>query len=156
MNIQTVVEIPKGGRLKYEINSDGNIVLDRALASGLSFPANYGFIINTLACDNDALDVLILTDYPICVKCHVRCRPIGVLIMTDEKGLDEKILAVPSHDVDMSYGSITDIHHISRRVLDEIKMFFETYKVIDNNKWTKVEGFYDAKHAEKLIEKYSC
>lgn len=155
MNIQTIIEIPKGCRLKYEIDNSNNVVLDRVLPRGLSFPANYGFIPNTLAGDNDALDVLLLTDYPLCVKCRVKCRPIGVLIMTDEKGLDEKILAVPSHEVDSSYDSVVNINNISERVLAEIKMFFEMYKTIDDNKWTRVEGFYDVKQAEQLIQKYT-
>lgn len=154
MKCVAVIEIPKEGRLKYEIREDGTLELDRVLPRGLSYPSNYGFIPDTLACDGDALDVLLLTDYPLHIGCHVECRPIGVLIMSDEKGLDEKIIAVPSHDVDESYDSIESIHDVSARTLKEIKMFFELYKSIDSDRWTRVDRFEDVDFAEGLIQKY--
>jgi len=154
MKCVAVIEIPKGGCLKYEIRDDGTLELDRVLPRGLSYPSNYGFIPDTLACDGDALDVLLLSDYPLHIGCHVECRPIGVLIMSDEKGLDEKIIAVPSHGVDESYDSIESIHDVSARTLKEIKMFFELYKTIDSDRWTRVEGFEDVEFAEGLIHKY--
>jgi inorganic pyrophosphatase len=155
MKCTAVIEIPKGGRLKYEIQEDGTLELDRVLPRGLSYPANYGYITDTRACDGDALDVLILADYPLHIGCHVECRPIGVLVMSDEKGLDEKIIAVPSNAVDESYDSIWSIGDVSSRTLKEIQMFFEMYKTIDAGRWTRVEQFKGVAVAEMLVEKYT-
>ena len=132
---------------------NSSFFLDRVLPKGCSFPGNYGYIPNTLAGDNDPLDVLIITDYAIQSRCHVPCRAIGVLIMSDEKGLDEKIIAVPT--VDDTYVHITDISDVSKRTLDEIQLFFKTYKQLENKKWTKVESFKDTEYANSLIRKYA-
>jgi len=149
-----IVEIPKGGRMKYEMDDNHRIVLDRVLPLGLSYPANYGFIPQTLACDGDALDAIVLTDYSLHIKCRIECRPIGVLIMTDEKGMDEKIIMIPCSAVDESYSHIHSLTDLSPRTLQEIKIFFETYKNVEKDKWTKVDGFQDASKAYELIVLY--
>lgn len=153
--MECVIEIPKNSHLKYEINDDGHLCLDRVLPKGFVFPGNYGYIPNTLACDSDPLDVLVLTEYPIQSLCRVKCRAVAVLIMKDEKGLDEKILAVPTSAVDMTYDQIRNIEDIPERTLKEVELFFRMYKKLDSEKWTEVTGFEDAEFARTLVEKYA-
>ena len=150
---ECVIEIPKNSRLKYEINKQGHLCLDRVLPNGLVFPGNYGFIPNTLAKDSDALDVLVICDYEIQSLCRVKCRPVGVLIMTDEKGLDEKIIAVPSFD--RTYDSINNIEDFPDRTLKEIDFFFTFYKKLEPEKWTKIDEYKGREDALQLIEKYT-
>ena len=152
--INCIIEIPKGGRLKYEIDHNNNLILDRVLPLGCVYPGNYGYIPDTLGGDGDPLDILIITQYPIQSKCHVLCRPVGVLHMKDEKGIDEKIIAVPIRSIDKMYSNIEDLSDIPNRQLKEIKYFFETYKKLEEDKWTKVMDFKSAYHAEKLIKQY--
>ena len=154
-NFFCTIEIPYKSRMKYEIDENNNIILDRVIPKGFAFPGNYGFIPQTIAGDADPLDVLLITDYPIVPKCSVLCRPIGVLIMTDEKGLDEKIIAVPAKSVDKSYEHIFRLDDLSKRLLNEIELFFRTYKSIDDSKWTKVHAFRDVDEAIRLIRKYA-
>lgn len=149
---ECIIEIPLGSRMKYEVNESNELFLDRVLPRGCVFPGNYGFIPNTLAGDGDPLDVLIITDYPIQSLCRVRCRTVGVLLMSDEKGLDEKVLAVPI--ADDTYKNVEDITDVSERTLQEIKMFFKTYKLLENKKWTHVEGYENSDFARKMIQKY--
>jgi len=148
------IEISKGSRLKYEENDKGDIYLDRVLPLGLAYPGNYGFIPNTLADDGDCLDILIVTEYKINSGCHLQFRPIGVLKMKDEKGLDEKIIAVPAYSVDPTYSDIVNITDIPNRTLEEIKTFFSTYKDLEPNKWSEVENYYNNHEAYRLIQKY--
>jgi len=153
MQFDCIVEIPLHSRVKYEINEKGELLYDRILPKGLTFPGNYAFIPNTLAGDNDPLDVLLITEYPIQSTCRVPSRAIGVLFMSDEKGMDEKILAVPV--ADYSYRDILDINDVPIQTLQEIELFFETYKNLEKNKWTKLNGFENAQSANRLISKYS-
>ena len=148
------IEISKGSRLKYEENEKGDIYLDRVLPLGLAYPGNYGFIPDTLADDGDCLDILIVTEYEINPGSFLQFRPIGVLKMKDEKGLDEKIIAVPAYSVDPTYCDITDINDIPNRTRDEIKTFFSTYKDLEPNKWSEVDNYYDNYEAYRLIQKY--
>lgn len=152
--IDVVVEIPNATNLKYEIDKEGNVVLDRVLSCSMMYPGNYGFIPNTLAKDGDPLDVLIIVPYSLHPGSRVKCRCLGVLIMSDEKGLDEKILAVPIKSVDPNYNVWNDIDDIPQVQLERIKHFFEYYKKTDTNKWTSVDDFLDKKEAEKLVDLY--
>ncbi len=154
-DIDVTVEIPYGSNLKYEIDENGDIRLDRVLSCSMGYPGNYGFIENTLAEDGDPLDVLIIVPYILHPGCKVKCRAIGALVMSDEKGLDEKILAVPVTEVDSYYQEWTDIDNISHQYLQKIKHFFENYKKTDPNKWSEVNNFLNKEEAEILIEKYS-
>jgi inorganic pyrophosphatase len=147
--VEVVVEIPRGSRNKYEFDTErGVLVLDRVLYSSVHYPTDYGFIPGTLALDGDALDALVVVDEPTFPGCHVVARPIGVLDMRDEKGHDNKILAVPVGDP--RFSSIRDLHDIDPHWLREIENFFQTYKALED-KWTDVVGWEDAAAAARAI-----
>jgi inorganic pyrophosphatase len=147
--IEVIVEIPRGSRNKYEFDKErGVIVLDRVLYSSVHYPTDYGFVTGTLALDGDALDALVVVDEPTFPGCHVMARPIGVLDMRDEKGPDQKILAVPVGDP--RFDDIHDLNDIGQHWLKEIENFFQTYKALEN-KWTDVVGWEDAAAAESVI-----
>jgi inorganic pyrophosphatase len=147
--IEVVVEIPRGSRNKYELDRErGVLVLDRVLYSSVHYPTDYGFVSGTLARDGDALDALVVVDEPTFPGCHLIARPIGVLEMKDEKGADQKILAVPVGDP--RFSSIRDLHDIDQHWLREIENFFQTYKALED-KWTDVVGWQDAAAAATAI-----
>jgi inorganic pyrophosphatase len=147
--IEVFVEIPRGSRNKYEIDKErGVLVLDRVLYSSVHYPTDYGFVIDTLAEDGDALDALVVVDEPTFPGCHVIARPIGVLDMQDEKGPDQKILAVPIGDP--RFSSIRNLSDIDQHWLREIENFFQTYKALED-KWTDVVGWEDAAAAARVI-----
>jgi len=147
--IEVFVEIPRGSRNKYEIDKErGVLVLDRVLYSSVHYPTDYGFVVGTLAEDGDALDALVVVDEPTFPGCHVIARPIGVLDMQDEKGPDQKILAIPIGDP--RFSSIHDLHDIDQHWLREIENFFQTYKALED-KWTDVVGWEDAATAARVI-----
>lgn len=156
--INAVIEIPYGSNIKYEIDKDsGAIMVDRVMASAMFYPANYGFIANTLADDGDPVDILVLNEYPIQAGAVIPCRLIGVLIMEDESGMDEKLLAVPNSKIDARYDNIKTYTDLPQATLNKIKNFFETYKILEPNKWVKVQDFKDEKAAistEKAIKNY--
>ena len=156
--IDVIVEVPCGSRLKYEIDHDTNnepiLRLDRILATSMTYPGNYGYIPNTLAQDGDPLDALILTEYQLHPGCIINCRPVGVLLMSDEKGIDEKILVVPVTEVDPSYEYLQELSQIPQTTLDKINHFFTYYKMNDPTRWSKVDGFRDRAEAERLIQQY--
>ena len=147
--IEVVVEIPRGSRNKYELDKERGVMrLDRVLYSSVHYPTDYGFITGTLALDGDALDALVVVDEPTFPGCHVIARPIGVLDMRDEKGPDQKILAVPVGDP--RYADMRDLRDIGQHWLREIENFFQTYKALEP-KWTDVVGWEDASAAQRVI-----
>jgi inorganic pyrophosphatase len=147
--IEVFVEIPRGSRNKYEIDKErGVLTLDRVLYSSVHYPTDYGFVVDTLADDGDALDALVVVDEPTFPGCHIIARPIGVLDMQDEKGQDQKILAVPVGDP--RFSSIRDLQDIDQHWLREIENFFQTYKALED-KWTDVVGWEDAAAAARVI-----
>lgn len=122
--INAVIEIPYGSNIKYEIDKDsGAIMVDRVMASAMFYPANYGFIANTLADDGDPVDILVLNEYPIQAGAVIPCRLIGVLIMEDESGMDEKLLAVPNSKIDARYDNIKTYTDLPQATLNKIKKF---------------------------------
>lgn len=152
--INAVIEIPYGSNIKYEIDKDsGAVVVDRVLYSAMFYPANYGFVPNTLADDGDPADILVLNEYPLQAGSVIPCRLIGVLVMEDESGMDEKLLAVPVSKIDPRYENIKSINDLPNASLDKIKNFFETYKLLEPGKWVKVTGFKDAKTAQDILDK---
>ncbi|WP_086226455.1 inorganic diphosphatase [Campylobacter devanensis] len=152
--LNAVIEIPYGSNIKYEIDKDsGAVVVDRVLYSAMFYPANYGFIPSTLADDGDPADILVLNEYPLQAGSVIPCRLIGVLVMEDESGMDEKLLAVPVTKIDPRYDGIKSIDDLPKATLDKIKNFFETYKMLEPNKWVKVKGFEDAKKAQDILDK---
>ncbi len=150
--VEAIVEIPRGSRNKYEIDHiTGTIRLDRVLFSSVHYPTDYGFISNTKGSDGDPLDVLVLVEEPTFPGCRVQIRPVGVLIMRDEKGLDEKILGVPL--ADPRFDGIEDISQVQKHWLIEIENFFNTYKLLEK-KETRVEEWKDSKVAKAVLKKY--
>jgi inorganic pyrophosphatase len=148
--IEVVVEIPRGSRNKYEFDSQrGVFVLDRVLYSSVHYPTDYGYVSGTLALDGDALDALVVVDEPTFPGCHIIARPIGVLDMQDEKGPDQKILAVPIGDP--RFTRMRDLGDIDPHWLLEIENFFQTYKTLED-KQTEVVGWENAEAAFRLIE----
>lgn len=151
--VHALIEIPYGSNIKYEIDKEsGAIFVDRVLYSAMFYPANYGFVPNTLAADGDPADILVLNEYPLQAGSVIKCRLIGVLVMEDESGLDEKLLAVPISKVDPRYENIQDIDDLPKATLDKIKNFFETYKMLEPNKWVKVKDYKGKEDAQKILE----
>lgn len=145
--IEVVVEIPKGSRNKYEIDhGTGQVWLDRHLFTATSYPADYGFVPETLAEDADPLDVLVLLDEPTVPGCHMWARPIGVFWMEDEKGPDAKVLAVPAEDP--RWNRVEDLGDVPEHLLAEISHFFEVYKALEPAKRTTV-GRWDDRAAAR-------
>ncbi|MBC7317928.1 inorganic diphosphatase [Candidatus Bipolaricaulota bacterium] len=156
-HVHAFVEVPKGSRNKYELDEKLRLIrLDRVLYSPLHYPADYGFILNTLAEDGDALDVLIITYEPTFPGCVVPVRPVGVLDMEDEHGRDQKIIAVPV--VDPRFDDVHDLEGLPRHLLLEIEHFFMVYKALEK-KPTEILGWMGSEEAWRLIrlaqERYS-
>ncbi len=148
--INVVVEVISGSRDKYEYNPEWEaFVLDRVIHSSVVFPVDYGFMPQTWYVDNDPLDILILTYEPFEVGCVIKARPIGVLILEDEKGEDPKILSVPINDP--RFEEFKDIKDVPQHLLKEIQEFFETYKRLEPKKWAKFKEWRNAKEAKKII-----
>ncbi|TDJ80701.1 inorganic diphosphatase [Campylobacter volucris] len=151
--LNALIEIPYGSNIKYEFDKEsGAIMVDRVMYSAMFYPANYGFIPNTLADDGDPIDVLVLNEYPIQAGAVIPCRLIGVLLMEDESGMDEKLLAVPVSKIDPRYDSIKSLDDLPKATLDKIKNFFETYKILEPNKWVKVKEFAGIEKASQILE----
>lgn len=151
--VKAIIEIPNGSNIKYEVEKEsGALVLDRVMHSAMYYPANYGFVNKTLSQDGDPADILLLTDYAIEAGCVVNCRLVGVLIMEDESGIDEKLLAVPTSKIDPTYDEIQDIDDLPKHKLEKIKNFFETYKMLEPGKWVKVKGFENKEAATKILQ----
>lgn len=149
--VEVIVEIPKGSRNKYEIDHDSDeLWLDRHLFTATTYPADYGFIPNTLAEDGDPLDVLVLLEEPTVPGCHIRGRPVGVFWMVDEKGPDAKILAVP--DGDPRWDDLNDLTDVPPYLLAEISHFFEVYKALEPAKSTEVGSWGPVTEAWTEIE----
>ena len=154
MQINVFVEIPKGSRNKYEVDEEtGKIVLDRALYGPEVFPFDYGFIEGTLGEDGDPVDVVLLVTNPTFPGCVVKAEVIGYLEMEDEKGIDNKVLAVPTEKLDPRWKDIRDIADLSEEQKAEIRDFFENYKKLEPNKWVKLQDFKSKADAEELIER---
>lgn len=152
--INAIIEIPYGSSVKYELDKEsGAVFVDRVMASAVFYPANYGFIANTLADDGDPVDILVLNEYPIQAGAVIPCRLIGVLVMEDESGMDEKLLAVPTSKVDARFEDIKSLDDVPKATLSKIKNFFETYKILEKDKWVKVQDFKDTKAAVAILEK---
>ncbi|MGI8826514.1 MAG: inorganic diphosphatase [Chloroflexota bacterium] len=145
-----IIEIPQGSRNKYEYDHDSGVIhLDRVLHSSVHYPTDYGFIPDTLSEDGDPLDVLVVVYEPTFPGCRLLARPIGVLHMRDDKGKDEKILAVP--DGDPRFDDIDRLGDLSPHWLREIENFFATYKLLED-KATDLDGWADEREAQRIID----
>ncbi len=149
--VEVVIEIPKGSRNKYEYDHERHVIrLDRRLFTATAYPADYGFIPDTLAEDEDPLDALVLVDDPTFPGCHIQARPVGVLYMKDEAGRDAKIISVPC--ADPIWAAIHDLDDLPDPLLSEIHHFFDVYKALEPRKETSTIGYEGADAAEKEIE----
>ena len=135
-DINVVIEIPQGGEpVKYELDkSSGALFVDRFLGTSMIYPANYGFIPHTLSGDGDPADVLVVTNVPVIPGSVIRCRPIGALLMEDESGVDEKIIAVPVEKLHPFYKSIKSYKDLPESLCDQISHFFQHYKDLEKGK----------------------
>ena len=151
--INVIIEIPKDSEpVKYEVDkASGAIFVDRILSTPMRYPCNYGYIPHTVCDDGDPADVLVILPLTLIPGSVIRCRPVGVLRMTDEAGGDEKILAVPDDRVFAGYSHIQDIGQVSSHWLERIGHFFEHYKDLEPGKWVKLDGWGDAAAARAII-----
>ncbi len=152
-DINVIIEVPFGREpVKYEIDKkSGALYVDRVMHTSMRYPCNYGFVPHTISDDGDPIDVLVASPVEFLSGCIVRCRPIGVLKMEDEKGLDEKILAVPVDRLNPYYAHVEEYTQLPKILLQQISHFFSHYKDLEDGKWAKVEGWEGAEHAAELI-----
>ena len=151
VDVEVVIEIPKGQRNKYEMDhASGRIRLDRMLFTSTRYPSDYGYIEDTLADDGDPLDALVLIEEPTFPGCLITCRVIGMFQMHDEMGADNKILAVPARDPRMEH--LRDIRHVPEFERLEIQHFFEVYKALEPGKSVQAEAWADRAAAEVEVE----
>jgi inorganic pyrophosphatase len=144
------VEIPGGSRNKYEFDEElGGIVLDRRLFTAMSYPSDYGYVEGTLAEDGDPLDALVLVSDPTFPGCRIRVQAIGIFLMSDEKGPDEKVICVPLKDP--TWGRFSDLDDIPSSLLDEIEHFFQVYKDLEHKGSVETRGFRNRAEAEAMI-----
>ena len=151
-NLDMIVEIPFNSSVKYEYDEKlDKMRCDRLLTTSMLYPGNYGYIPRTLSGDGDPLDILLVCDYAIYPGTVVNVKVIGVLLTTDEKGKDEKIIAVPSNSVDISFKDINTLDDLGAMIKKRIYHFFEHYKDIDDNKWVKIDDFKDVSVAKLIV-----
>ena len=153
-DFNVIIEIPMNADpIKYEVDKEsGAIFVDRFMGTAMHYPCNYGYVPNTLSDDGDPVDVLVITPFPLIPGVVVRCRPIGVLKMTDESGEDAKVLAVPVDKVLSIYSHWQKPEDLNELRLRQIQHFFEHYKDLEPGKWVKTEGWGDAAEAERIIQ----
>ncbi len=153
-DINVIIEIPMGGTpVKYEVEKNsGAMFVDRFLHTAMQYPSNYGFVPHTIAADGDALDVMVLSQSPVIPGAVIRSRPVGVLLMEDEAGGDEKIIAVPVADLHPYYDNINNIDDVRPILREQIAHFFEHYKDLEPGKWVKIKGWGDADEARRMVE----
>ncbi|WP_410678068.1 inorganic diphosphatase [Avibacterium paragallinarum] len=152
-DIYVVIEIPANSDpIKYEVDKEtGTLFVDRFMATAMFYPANYGYINHTLSLDGDPVDVLVPTPYPLQPGSVIRCRPVGVLKMTDESGQDAKVIAVPHSKLSKEYDHIKDVNDLPALLKAQIQHFFESYKALEAGKWVKVDGWEDVEAARREI-----
>ncbi len=152
-DVNVIIEVPIGGEpIKYEMDkAAGTLVVDRFLYTPMRYPGNYGFIPHTLSEDGDPIDVLVANTRPIVPGAVINVRPIGVLMMEDDGGGDEKIIAVPSPKLTQRYANVFDYTQLPKIALDQVQHFFEHYKDLEPGKWVKLKGWGDAAAAKRMI-----
>jgi|SRR3989338_5542061 len=152
--INVFVEIPQGSSIKYELDKESGVVMvDRFGYTAMFYPCNYGFIPKSLAEDGDPVDVLVISTYAVAPGTVIPARPIGMLEMEDEAGIDTKILALPTKKVDPFYSHIEDVSELDEHLKNLIKHFFDHYKELEPKKWVKTRNFLGKKDAFEAIKK---
>jgi inorganic pyrophosphatase len=151
--INVIIEIPAhADPVKYEVDKEsGAIFVDRFMSTCMHYPTNYGYVPHTLSEDGDPVDVLVPTPFPLLAGSVIKCRPIGVLKMTDESGEDAKLLAVPVDKLTPVYHGINEAAEMPQLLLNQISHFFERYKDLEPGKWVKIEGWEDAAAARAEV-----
>lgn len=152
-DLNVIIEVPIGGQpIKYELNKEwGTLVVDRFLYTPMTYPGNYGFVPHTLSEDGDPIDVMVCNTRPLMPGCVINVRPIGVLIMEDNAGMDEKIISVPSGHLTKRYDKIHNFSDLPEITLNQIEHFFEHYKDLEPGKWVKIGDWHNADMAKTLI-----
>jgi inorganic pyrophosphatase len=152
-DVNVIIEVSVGGQpIKYEMDKKaGTLVVDRFLYTPMAYPGNYGFVPHTLAEDGDPIDVLVCNTRPLLPSCVINVRPIGALMMEDDKGIDEKIIAVPSSHLTKRYEGIDHFTDLPEITLKQIQHFFEHYKDLEPGKWVKIGDWMDADEARRMI-----
>ena len=152
-DINVVIEVPVGGEpIKYEMDkASGTLFVDRFLYTPMRYPGNYGFVPHTLSADGDPIDVLVCNTRAIVPGAVLNCRPVGVLVMEDDGGGDEKIIAVPSTKITKRYEKIANVGDLPEITLQQIRHFFQHYKDLEPGKWVKIDHIGDADEARRLI-----
>jgi inorganic pyrophosphatase len=152
-DINVIIEIPaQADPIKFEIDKASDaIFVDRFMGTSMRYPLNYGFVPHTLSDDGDPVDVLVLTPFPVPPGVVIRCRPVGLLKMEDESGVDAKVIAVPVSKLTPLYDSIRGLDDIPKLILEQVRHFFEHYKDLEPGKWVKVTGWGDADEARTEI-----
>ena len=152
-DVNVIIEVPVGGNpIKYELDKEaGTLVVDRFLYTPMAYPGNYGFVPHTLSEDGDPIDVLVCNTRQLVPACVINVRPIGVLIMEDNAGQDEKVIAVPSHALTKRYDDVLNASDLPMITLQQIEHFFEHYKDLEPGKWVKIGGWKGADDAKRLI-----
>jgi inorganic pyrophosphatase len=152
-DVNVIIEVPVGGHpIKYELDKNaGTLVVDRFLYTPMSYPGNYGFVPHTLSDDGDPIDVLVCNTRELVPGCLINVRPVGVLIMEDNAGQDEKIIAVPSSHVSKRYEKVHDFSDLPAITLQQIEHFFEHYKDLEPGKWVRIGNWHGAEDAKDMI-----
>jgi inorganic pyrophosphatase len=151
--VNVIIEVAIGGEpIKYEMHKEaGTLFVDRFLHTPMRYPGNYGFVPHTLSDDGDPLDVLVANTRPIVPGAFINVRPVGVLKMEDDGGIDEKIIAVPSAKLTKRYVNVANYTDLPQITIEQIRHFFEHYKDLEPGKWVKVLGWGDAAEARRFI-----
>ena len=151
--IYVLIEIPQGSAIKYEMDKvSGFIMVDRFNYTAMSYPFNYGFIPGTSAEDGDPVDVLVISSYAVSPGTVIAARPIGMLEMEDEAGIDTKIIAVPTKKVDPFYSDLEDINNLDEMIKKKIQHFFNHYKELEPGKWVKTRNFLNKEKALEAVK----
>ncbi|MCO5146483.1 MAG: inorganic diphosphatase [Aquamicrobium sp.] len=152
-DVNVIIEVPVGGQpIKYEMDKEaGTLVVDRFLYTPMHYPGNYGFVPHTLSEDGDPIDVLVCNTRQLVPGCVINVRPIGVLVMEDNAGRDEKIIAVPSPHLSRRYENVHEHSDLPQITLQQIEHFFEHYKDLEPGKWVKIGDWRDAAEARRMI-----
>ncbi len=152
-DINVIVEVPVGGEpIKYEMDkASGTLFVDRFLYTPMRYPGNYGFVPHTLSADGDPIDVLVCNTRAIVPGAVINCRPVGVLVMEDDAGGDEKIIAVPSLKLTKRYEKVNNYKDLPEISIQQIEHFFRHYKDLEPGKWVKINHWGDADEARSLI-----
>ena len=152
-DVHAIIEIPMGGvPVKYEFDkASGAIFVDRFLHTAMFYPGNYGFIPHTLSEDGDPCDIMVISQVPVVPGAVIRCRPVGALLMEDEGGKDEKVLAVPVDDLHPFYAGVNSYEDLPRLMLDQISHFFQHYKDLEKGKWVTIVRWIGTTEAEQVI-----